>query len=334
MNLRKPYIVCELSANHLGKLDRALGLIEAAAKAGADAVKIQTYNPEDMAIPNHTIQGGAWAGLNLQELYTIAQTPRAWHKVIFKYARELGIDAFSTVYDRNGLDFLEGIGCTRYKISSFEILDTDLITAAAITGKPIIISTGMATFDEIRDAVYAARRGGSQDITLLACVSAYPAKPKPGILNQMNTLSYQYGCKVGLSDHTLGVGLAVAATAYGADMLEKHLTLKRADGGLDASFSIEPHELENYVAECRAATLIGIGCVEFGPDEQEQPQYALRRSLWWARDGIRGEEATPEMMRALRPAGGLPPSKEYTVVGRSLARDVKCWEPVSLKDLA
>lgn len=329
----KPYIVAELSANHLGKLDRALGLVNAAARAGADAIKLQTFEPEAMAIPYYTIQSGPWKNKCLIELYRQAQTPRNWHKPIFKFAHELGIEAFSSTYDLDGLDFLESIGCPRYKISSFEILDTELINAAARTGKPLIISTGMATFNEIRSAVYAARGGGCQDLTLLACISAYPATATPGILHLMDNLGYHFACKIGISDHTLGLGLAVAASAFGADVIEKHLTLKRKDNGPDAAFSAEPDEFAEMVSECRAVKDLTIGCVEFGPCEQEMPQLALRRSLWWASDVKVGQTITRDMITALRPSGGLSPALIHMVTGRKLANDVKQWQPVKLEDL-
>lgn len=273
-------IVAELSANHNGSIGRALALVNAAAAAGADAIKLQTFTPEQMARPGYSV---VWQGeaRDLLGLYREAHTPREWHAPLFERARLLGIEAFSTPFAPEDVDFLETLDCPRYKIASFELTDHALISYAASTGKPLIISTGMATFDEIAEAVHAAR--GCQDLTLLRCTSAYPADPKDANLAAGQALAgYTFGriavgTKWGLSDHTMGIGVAVAAVALGASMVEKHFTLSRADGGPDASFSMEPHEFVMLVAECRRAEA-SIGRATYGPTAAEAASLKLRRA--------------------------------------------------------
>lgn len=288
---RKPFIVAELSANHLGSHKRALALIDHAAASGADAVKLQTYTPEQMVAAGRRITEGPWAGRNALGLYREAHTPREWHRDLFARARELGLVAFSSVFHPDDVDFLETLDCPIYKIASFELTDHELIAHAVRTGKPLIISTGMATLDEIGEAVHAA--AGCQDLTLLKCTSAYPAKAVDANLAAGQALSgYTFGriaigTKWGLSDHTMGIGVAVAAAALGATMIEKHLTLARSDGGLDAAFSMEPAEFAQLVTECRRASA-AVGEVCYGPTNGERPQLALRRSSGGQRgNGIR-----------------------------------------------
>lgn len=275
MSYRKPWIVAELSANHLGSLERALRLVDAARDAGADAVKLQTFTPEQMAELGTVLESGPWAGRSLVDLYREAHTPREWHCPLFDRAREMGLVAFSSVFHPDDVDFLETLGCPIYKIASSEVTDHALIRHAARTGKPLIISTGMATHDEILAAAIAADY--SPHLTLLKCTSAYPADASEANLTTMQWLTAIPRCRAfGLSDHTLGIGVAVAATALGASVIEKHLTLSRADGGPDAAFSMEPHEFAQMVTECRRAAA-AIGEVRYGPTESEASSLPLRR---------------------------------------------------------
>lgn len=273
-------IVAELSANHLGSLKRALAIVNEAAKAGADAVKLQTFTPEQMVDEGVIIASGPWKGRNALDLYQEVHLPRNWHMPLYVRALELGMECFSSVFHPDDVDFLETLGCPMYKISSFELTDHALIAYAARTGKPIIISTGMATFPEIVEAVGAA--SGCEDLTLLKCTSAYPASPADANLAAGADLAgftfgrSARGTKWGLSDHTQGIGVAVAAAALGATMIEKHLTLNRADGGPDAAFSMEPREFAQMVTECRRARE-AVGEVKYGPSAAEREHLALRR---------------------------------------------------------
>jgi sialic acid synthase SpsE len=272
--MNAPFIVAELSANHNGSLDRALRLVDAAAQAGADAVKFQLYDPDKMAPSDLVIESGPWAGRNARELYREAMTPREWFLPLFEHARRSGIEAFSSVFDADGIAFLEGLGCQRYKIASFEIVDLPLIQRVAQTGKPLIISTGMATLEEIGSAVFHS--GRCDGLTLLKCTSAYPAPPGHANLQTITHLRVMFPhVDVGLSDHTLGIGAAVAATVLGASLIEKHLTLFRADGGPDAAFSSEPHEFAAMVKACLEAAQ-AVGEVRYGPTESERPHLPLR----------------------------------------------------------
>lgn len=269
-------MVAEMSANHLGSLARAHAIVEAAAQAGADAVKLQTFTPEQMVDAGKVIETGPWAGRLAIELYREAHTPRAWHQELFDHANQVGLVAFSSVFHPDDVDFLETIGCPIYKIASFEMTDTDLIRYAASTGKPLIISTGMATEEEI--GVAAAAADNSSDLTLLKCTSAYPADASEANLLTMQTLTYYPRCRAtGLSDHTMGIGVAIAAVALGASVIEKHLTISRADGGPDAGFSMEPLEFAQLVTECRRAAS-AIGEVRYGPTATEAPSTLLRRA--------------------------------------------------------
>lgn len=273
--MNRPYLVAEISGNHNGSIDRAMMLIAAAKQAGADAVKFQLYDPKHMAPSGLTIESGIWAGRNAQELYREAQTPHEWFPSLIRSATINRLDWFSSVFDVHGLAILEELGCPRYKISSFEIVDLKLIKAVAATDKPMVISMGMATLDETLDALRAAdpyRRG---NLTLLKCTSAYPAMPEDANLATIQWWKDRTHYEIGLSDHTLGIGVAVAATALGASMIEKHLTLKRSDGGPDAAFSMEPEEFAQMVTECRRAAA-AIGEVRYGPLPAEVPQMQLR----------------------------------------------------------
>lgn len=273
----RPLIVAELSGNHLGSLDRALRIVKASKDAGADMIKFQTYTVKGMVDdPGQVLSSGPWAGRSLGDLYAEAMTPRSWHQTLFEYARSISIEPFSTPFAPDDVDFLEELGCTRYKIASFELTDHNLIRYAAKKGKPLIMSTGMATLEEISEAVLAARLGGCRDLTLLKCTSAYPAPPEDANLATMQDMERVFGVRVGLSDHTPGIGVAIAAAVRGAAMIEKHLTLARADGGPDAAFSMEPHEFAQMVGEIQSAT-VADGVVRYGPTHSEESQILLRR---------------------------------------------------------
>lgn len=328
-----PMIVAELSANHNGSLDRAMRTIEAVAAAGADAVKFQTWTPGTMVLDtSYVIATGPWAGRRLVELYEEAATPMEWHALLFAKAKECGIEAFSSVFDLEALGYLEALRCPRYKVASFELVDLPLIEAIAQTGKPIILSTGMATDVEIREAVDTARAAGAKRITLLHCTSAYPAPPETANLRQMGELANRYyQARVGLSDHTQGIGVAIMAAAMGATMIEKHVALDDAPG-LDAAFSIKPDELATLVREApkvRAAyraTQANVEC--------EEPQRLLRRSLYFRADLKAGDEIGRQHVATARPARGMLPRHLDKVVGRRLLRDVKAGEPVVREAIA
>ena len=274
MNSRKPFIVCEISANHLGDLERALRLIDAAKAAGADAVKFQTFQVKSMVSdPDYVIPSGPWMGTAVGDLYSQAHTPRKWHETLFAYARALEIEPFSTPFSPDDVDFLEELRCPRYKIASFELVDHELIRHAARTGKPLIMSTGMASDQEIWAAMDAAYE--CPQVTLLKCTSGYPAPVSEANLATIDHMQMMYACPVGISDHTLGIAVPVAATALGASMIEKHITLRRADGGPDAAFSLEPEEFAQMVTACREAAE-AIGEVRYGPTDSEQPQLMFR----------------------------------------------------------
>lgn len=321
-------IVAEISANHLGSLDRALRLIDAAAAAGADAVKFQTYTPEAMvADPEYTISEGPWIGRRLADLYAEAQTPAGWHSTLFTRARIRRIEAFSSVFDIEGLELLEALGCPRYKIASFELVDLPLIRMVAKTGKPMILSTGMANEGEIS----AAKDVAGKDVTLLKCTSGYPTPPREVHLASMVAMGRQYCCPVGLSDHTLSTAIPAVAVALGATMIEKHLTLRRDEGGPDAPFSLEPHEFAAMVKGCREAKE-SIGWVNHTMPESELPHLALRRSLFWQQVGKVGKPFEIEMARTARPALGLPPALLEGLAGRIIARAVKPGNPIREED--
>lgn len=325
--MNMPYIVAEISASHLGSFDRALALIDAAAHAGADAVKFQCWKDGTMVLGEHTIVGTGWHGENMRELYRDAWTPWEWFPKLFDYARAHRIDCFASVFDYESLSFLERLNCPRYKIASFEIVDLPLIEAVARTGKPIVISTGMATWVEIERAFWAAHP--NIDITLLKCTSAYPATAAGANLATMNGSKWW---KVGLSDHTLGLVVPVAATALGATMIEKHLTLQRSDGGPDAAFSSEPHEFKAMVAACREAAL-AIGEVRYGPTDAEIPSLQFRRSLYWAKAVALGDRISREHLRTARPALGESPAKLDEFIGRTATKAHPQFAPARLSDI-
>lgn len=324
----RPYVIAEMSGNHNQSLERALALVEAAAKTGVDAIKLQTYTAATMTLdsrmPGFVIEdeGSLWNGRQLYELYEEAHTPWEWHRPIIEHATRLGMHCFSTPFDATAVDFLEELNVPAYKIASFEITDLPLIQKIAATGKPIIISTGMATADEIVQAVSCARQAGCHDLVLLKCTSTYPASASNTNILTIPDLKQTFGCEVGLSDHTLGIGVAVASVALGATVIEKHFTLNRAQGGVDSAFSMEPQEMSQLVLETERAWQ-GLGQVSYGPTAAEQKSLQFRRSLFVVCDLPAGSTLTYEHVRSLRPCLGLAPKFLDQVIGKKLTRDVK-----------
>lgn len=329
-----PFVIAEMSGNHNRSLERALAIVDAAAATGAHALKIQTYTADSMTLD--IAQGefaihdpkSIWNGRTLYDLYKEAATPYDWHKPIFERCREKGIICFSTPFDAAAVDFLESLGAPAYKIASFENVDLPLIAKAAATGKPLIISTGMATAAEIDEAVRAARAAGGRDIVLLKCTSTYPATPRDTNIRTIPNLREAFGTEVGLSDHTMGAGVAVASVALGAVVVEKHFTLSRADGGVDSTFSLEPAEMAALVVETQRAWE-SLGRVSYGPTPAEQKSLQFRRSLYVVEDIPAGAKLTAQNVRAIRPGSGLSPKYMTQVIGRAVARDVKRGTPVS-----
>jgi N-acetylneuraminate synthase len=327
-----PFVIAEMSGNHNQSLERALTIVEAAAAAGAQALKIQTYTADTMTLDvdegEFHIDHPLWGGQSLHKLYQLAYTPWEWHAPIFSRARELGMLAFSTPFDASAVDFLESLDVPAYKIASFENADLPLIRKVAATGKPMIVSTGMATLAELDEMVQAARGAGCRDLVLLKCTSTYPATPENSHIRTIPHMRELFGCQVGLSDHTPGIGASVAAVALGATVIEKHFTLRRADGGVDASFSLEPEELAALVTETERAWQ-ALGQVRYGPTEAEASSRVYRRSLYIVRDMARGDVLSPENLRAIRPGLGLAPKYYDQLLGRRLARDARRGTPLS-----
>jgi len=327
------YIVAEMSANHNQDFDRAVKILRAAKEAGADSVKLQTYKPDTMTIScdNEYFQigkGTLWEGRNLHDLYGEAYTPWEWQPKLKAIADELGIDLFSTAFDPSAVDFLEEMGVSVHKVASFEIVDIPLIEKMARTGKPIIISTGMATLAEIEEAVQAARNAGATQIALLKCTSAYPAPPEEMNLRTVPHLLEAFGVPVGLSDHTLGIAVPVAAVAIGACIVEKHFTLSRDIPGPDSAFSLEPHEFKEMVDTIRVVEK-ALGEVRYTVGEREAKSRVFRRSLFVVKDMKAGEIFTEENVRSIRPGYGLPPKVLKEVVGRHAAKDIKRGTPIT-----
>lgn len=331
-----PYIVAEMSGNHNQSIDRALALVDAAATAGVHALKLQTYTADTITLD---VKGGdfeiadkdsLWAGKNLYNLYEQAHTPWEWHKPIMERAKERGLACFSTPFDESAVDFLETLNVPAYKIASFENNHLPLIKKAASTGKPLIMSTGMASLAELEEAVAAAREGGCRDIILLKCTSTYPATPENSNVLTIPHLRELFGCEVGLSDHTMGVGVAVAAVALGATLIEKHFTLARADGGVDSSFSLEPPELSALASETKRAWQ-SLGTVRYGSTDSEEKSLVFRRSIYVVEDMKAGETFNERNIKIVRPGHGLAPKHLPSIIGARSSRKLKRGDPLSWK---
>lgn len=329
-----PFVIAEMSGNHNQSILKALDIVKAVADSGAHALKIQTYTPDTMTL-NLRKEGfivsdshGPWNDKSLYELYEVAHTPWEWHKQIFDYARALGLIAFSTPFDESAVDFLEGLEVPCYKVASFEITDINLIRAIAKTGKPIIMSTGMATVIEIAEAVEAARMAGAKDLILLKCTSSYPATPENSNLKTIPHLRELFGCEVGLSDHTLGIGASIASVALGATVIERHFTLNRSEGGVDSDFSLEPSEMAELVFATEQARQ-SMGKVFYGPTKSEQGSVQFRRSLYVVENVLRGDVISKGNVKAIRPGYGMPIKYADLVYGKSFKVDIEIGTPLS-----
>ena len=331
-----PLIVAELSGNHAGELENALRMIDAAADAGVDAIKIQTYRPDTITLdhdsPEFLIDSGLWQGRTLYDLYQEAHTPWEWHEALFKRAHERGVPLFSSPFDSTAVDLLESLGCPAYKIASFELTDIDLIRRVSATGKPVIISTGMATLEEIDEAVETIRQFPNTPYVILHCTSAYPTPVAEANLNTVPMLMERYDAPIGLSDHTTGIVAPVAAVALGACFIEKHLTLDRSDGAVDAAFSLEPGEFKDMADACRLAWA-SLGHARTGPTAAEMAGRAHRRSLYVTQDLKKDDFFSSDNVRSIRPANGLHPRELPNVLGRRARQDIKrgtpvCWEMI------
>jgi len=330
---RPVYVVAEISANHHQNFDEAVEIIRAGKNAGADAIKLQTYTPDTMTIPSHReefrIGGGTiWDGRNLYELYGEAYTPWHWQPKLKQIANDLGLDLFSTPFDASAVEFLEKMDVPAYKLASFELVDLPLIRVMARTGKPLIMSTGMASAEEIEEAVRTARESGAEQIALLKCTSAYPAAPEEMNLRTIPELSRRFGAPAGLSDHTTGIAAPVAAVALGACMIEKHITLSRSVPGPDSAFSLEPTEFKAMVDAVRVAEK-ALGEIRFGVSDKEASSRAFRRSLFVVENLKRGQLFTAENVRAIRPGHGLHTRHLQEILGRQAARDIEVGTPLS-----
>ncbi|MGE7766856.1 pseudaminic acid synthase [Peribacillus sp. NPDC096540] len=328
-----PFIIAEMSGNHNQSLERALEIVEAAAKAGVHALKIQTYTADTMTldIDNKDFKiddkNSLWNKNNLYKLYQQAYTPWEWHKPIFERCRELGLIPFSTPFDETAVDFLEELNISMYKIASFENNDIPLIKKVASTGKPMIISTGMATLAELDETVRSARDAGCKNIILLKCTSTYPATPKNTNISMIPHMQELFGCQVGLSDHTMGIAVSVASVALGATIIEKHFTTSRADGGVDAAFSMEPSEMQALVVDTERAWQ-ALGHITYGPTEEEQKSMKFRRSIYIVKDLKAGDVLTKENIRVIRPGYGLAPKYYEHLLGKKVDKAIKAGTPV------
>lgn len=332
----QPYIIAELSANHNGKLETALKIIEEAKKAGADAVKLQTYTADTITLncdsEEFQIHGGLWDGKTLYQLYQEAHMPWDWHAPLFEHARKLGITIFSSPFDNTAVDLLESLNAPAYKIASFEAVDLPLIKYVASTGKPMIISTGMADAEEIQEAIEAAREGGCKELAILHCVSGYPAPSEDYNLRTIPDLMQRFGLVTGLSDHTLDNTTAITSVALGASLIEKHFTLNRSGGGPDDSFSLEPKELEALCRDSKTAWA-ALGKVDYGRKSSEQGNAKFRRSLYFVKDLKAGDVITADAVRSVRPGFGLAPKHIKDVLGRRLKASITAFAPVLLEDI-
>ena len=330
----RPVVIAEMSGNHNQSLERALEIVEIAAKTGAQCLKIQTYTPDTMTLDLDEREfhigdpGNLWEGKSLYNLYKEAYTPWEWHKPIFDKAKSLGMVPFSTPFDDTAVDFLESLNVPCYKIASAEIIDLPLIKKVASTGKPMIMSTGMASLAEIAEAVDTARKNGCSEIILLKCTSTYPAVPTDSDIITIPNLRETFDCEVGLSDHTMGLGVSIAAVALGGTVIEKHFTLRRSDGGVDSAFSLEPSEFESLVIETERAWQ-SLGRVKYGPTKSEEKSLRFRRSLYIVKDVKEGEVLNLENVRAIRPGLGLPPKNLDLILGKRVKMDIKTGTPLS-----
>jgi len=329
-----PFVIAEMSGNHNHSLDRAMAIVEAAAQAGAHAIKFQTYTADTMTIdapqPEFQIRDAKslWNGSTLYSLYEEAHTPWEWHEPLFRRARKLGVIPFSTPFDETAVDFLESLDVPCYKIASFENTDLPLIRRVATTGKPLIVSTGMATLSELDELVKTARAAGCRHLVLLKCTSNYPATPADTNITTIPHMRALFGCEIGLSDHTIGVGVSVASVALGATVIEKHFTLARADGGVDSAFSLEPAEMRQLVEETTRAWQ-SLGQVTYGPTAAEKGSLQFRRSLYVVQDIKAGDTLSPANVRAIRPGQGLAPRHLNEILGRTALRDAPRGTPLS-----
>ncbi|MFD2206855.1 pseudaminic acid synthase [Kiloniella antarctica] len=327
-----PYVIAELSGNHNGEIERAFKIMEAAKKSGANAIKLQTYTSDTMTIdhdgPGFVVDLPLWKGRTLYDLYQEAHTPWDWHEALFSHAKKIGITIFSSPFDATAVDLLEKLGAPAYKVASFENIDIPLIKKISNTKKPLIISTGMASLEEIEDAVQAARDGGCEELCLLHCVSSYPASIEETNLANISRLREKFGVIVGLSDHSLGTVVPIAASAVGASVIEKHFTLSRDDGGVDSTFSLEPDEMRELVDRSREAA-VAVGQVKFGPKPGELESLNYRRSLYVVEDVKAGEIFTPKNIRSIRPAHGLEPKYYEAILCKKASCDIKRGEPMT-----
>ncbi|ACS81680.1 pseudaminic acid synthase [Maridesulfovibrio salexigens] len=328
---KRPFIVAEMSGNHNGDIQRAFRIIDAAKQAGADAVKIQTYRPDTITInhdsPDFMINEGLWAGYRLYDLYEKAHTPWEWHKPLFEYAQKIGITLFSAPFDHTAVDLLEQLNTPAYKIASPELIDLPLIQKVARTGKPIVMSTGMATLEEIEEAVEAARSAGAQDIILLHCTAAYPTPPEEANLSTIKELSDRFGVMAGLSDHSMGTTIPILAAGLGAVIIEKHFTLSRKEGGVDSAFSLETEELTQLTAAVKEAHT-ALGSPAFSPTNSEMLVLKNRRSLYVVKPVVKGEALTEMNIRSIRPGNGLKPKFYNKIIGKKATRDLNFGEPL------
>jgi N-acetylneuraminate synthase len=327
-----PYVIAEMSANHNGRIENAYTIIHEAKKCGASAVKIQTYRPDTITLNCNTddfkIFGGVWDGRTLYELYEEAHMPWEWHKPLFDYSRKIGITIFSSPFDNTAIDLLEDLNAPAYKIASFEAIDLPLIKYAASTGKPMIISTGMADIEEIQDAINAARDGGCRELGILHCVSGYPAPAEDYNLKTIQDMINHFRLVTGLSDHTLGNATAIASIPLGSSIIEKHFTLDRSRGGPDDSFSLEPKELQALCNDIKTAYL-AMGSVDYGQKSSEQANVKFRRSLYFVQDLIKGDLITASSIRSVRPGYGIPPKNFELIIGKRAATDIRANTPVT-----
>lgn len=332
-----PYIICELSGNHNGSLERALRMMDAAAATGASAIKLQTYTPDTMTIdcdkPGFRIEGGPWGGRTLYDLYQEAHTPFEWHEALFARGRELGVTVFSTPFDESAADLLDGLGAPAFKIASFEAIDLPLVAYVARKGKPMIISTGMCSLGEIGAVVKTARDNGCRDLVLLHCVSSYPAPVADSNVRTVPHLRDAFDCVVGLSDHTLGPAASISSIALGGCVIEKHFTLARSDGGPDAAFSLEPHEFSALVRDCNEAWQ-ALGHVSYELEGSEKESTVFRRSLYVVQDVAAGAALDATNVRSIRPGYGMAPQHLPTVMGKRATRALKRGEPLAADMIA